>query len=301
MTIAAIVLNYRTAVQTVETVRSLQASPLSIAHVMVVDNASNDGSIERIRHELSGVAVFSPTHNRGFAAGCNIGIREALSCGAARLLLLNPDVVVASGALHELDNVMSGGGDVVGPVVVERRHPDRVESAGITYSAVTGRMRHRLSGATRSNARRDLIADVDAVSGCAMLIRREVFETVGLFAEEFFYGFEDLEFCLRAKAAGFRIACAGSAIVEHEGAASMGRSSARRLYFAVRNHLLLASRIGPQAWPMRSIRAANIVVLNVAHALFRATTPIAVGMPAVVRGVRDHLKGKYGSDEPPLG
>lgn len=296
MAIAAVVLNYRTANQTIAAVRSLQQSTTPVDHVVVVDNASADESAGRFRDELSSVDVLCAASNSGYAAGCNIGIREALRLGAARILILNPDVVVTSNAVAVLDQAVShGAGDVVGPVLVERSRPSRIESGGITYSPVTGRMRHRLAGATRSSAA-SAAPDLNGVSGALMLVRREVFEAVGLFAEEFFYGFEDLDFCLRARAAGFRVACVSAAVVEHEGAASIGRHSPRRLYFAARNHLLLASRVGPQVWPIRIARAANIVALNVAHACLRANGSFGRNLGAVAKGVADHLKGKYGPD-----
>jgi GT2 family glycosyltransferase len=294
----AVILNYRTPSQTIALARSLRRSS-AVQRVFVVDNASGDESVTRFKSELEGVDVLTATDNKGFSAGCNVGVREALGKGADRLLLLNPDVVVQANAITVLDEATSGGGDIVGPVLVESADPDRIESAGISYSPATGRMRHRLSGATRSTAQIPAMTDVDAVSGCAMLVRREVFETVGLFAEEYFYGFEDLEFCLRAKAAGFRTVCAGRAVVHHEGAASIGRDSPRRLYFAARNHLLLASRVGSQAWPLRVARATNIVGLNVAHAIVRSQARMVPSLTAIGRGVRDHLKGKYGSDESP--
>jgi hypothetical protein len=212
------------------------------------------------------------------------------------VLILNSDAVLAGDTIDLLDLALAGDVAIAGPLVVVKGPSGRIESAGVNYAALTGRMCHRLHGISRSNAVVPDLAEVDGVSGCAVLVRREVFETVGLLAEEFFYGFEDIEFCLRARSAGFRSVCIGRAVVEHQGAASIGQSSPRRLYFAVRNHLLLATRVGPQAWPIRVARAANIVGLNVAHALVRSGTPIAPGLAAIGRGVRDHLKGRYGSD-----
>ena len=294
--IAAIILNYRTPAQTIAAVESLRASERSIDRMFVVDNASGDESTDRFRRELGELDLLNVTENGGFSTGCNVGIREALQAGVERLLILNGDVVFHPDAVGAMVEAMSGGADIVGPVLVASTDSDQVESAGITYSPVTGRMRHRYSQESRSASQIPPIAEVDGVSGCAMLVRREVFEAVGLFGEEYFYGFEDLELCLRARAAGFRTVCAGRAIVQHEGAASIGRTSARRLYFASRNHLLLASRVGPQAWPIRAARATNIIGLNVAHALVRSSAPVVPSLAAVGRGVRDHLRGRYGAD-----
>jgi len=72
---------------------------------------------------------------------------------------------------------------------------------------------------------------VDGVSGCAMLIRGSVFESIGLFDEDYFYSFEDLDFCLKARRAGFATVVAGAATAYHEGGHSIGANSPRRLYF----------------------------------------------------------------------
>jgi GT2 family glycosyltransferase len=139
--------------------------------------------------------------------------------------------------------------------------------------------------------------DVDGVNGCAMLIAREVFERIGLFTEEYFFGFEDLDFCLRARQAGLRTACVGGAVVLHEGSASIGRASPRRLYFATRNHLLLARRSGPPRSPAgRWLQTTSILGLNLMSVLLTSDVPRLQGLSAFVRGARDHFAGRHGDD-----
>ena len=294
----AVVLNYRTARATITAVRSLQASTDPPVSIIVVDNASGDDSPQRVRSDAPDIQLVVSAVNGGFSAGCNVGIRAALEQGASRVLVLNSDVEVPRDTLSVLERVFDRepGVGVAAPIVTRRSDPQSIESAGISYSLATGRMRHHGHNARQSGRPRAAFRDVDGVSGSAMFVRREVFEAVGLFAEEYFYGFEDLEFCLRAKTAGFRTVCVGDAVVEHEGGASIGRDSPRRLYFAARNHLLLASRVGSQAWPLRAARATNIVGLNVAHALVRSNGRIVPSLAAIGRGVRDHLRGRYVTD-----
>jgi GT2 family glycosyltransferase len=129
-----------------------------------------------------------------------------------------------------------------------------------------------------------------------MLIRKEALDAAGHFTEDYFFSFEDLDFCLRARAHGYRTACVGTATVEHRGAHSIGAGSPRRLYFAARNHLLLAQRAAPLGVAGTVARAGAIVSLNLAHALFRSPAPRLAGVTAVARGVRDHLLGRYGPD-----
>jgi GT2 family glycosyltransferase len=297
----AVVLNHRTPGATIAAVQSICASTSPPDATLVVDNASGDDSPARILAAVPDVELMASALNGGFSAGCNLGIRSALARGADRLLLINSDVVVSVDALARLSDLLDRDPSVgvAAPIVTRQSNPDAIESAGIRYSRSTGRMRHRYYDANRHQASLRGIADVDGASGCAMLVRREVFDAIGLFAPEYFYSFEDVDFCLRARQAGFKTVIVSEAVVRHAGGETIGRASARRTYFSTRNHLLLASRVGPQAWPVRVARAANIVGLNVAHAVFRSETPVGAGLAAVIRGVRDHLKGKYGTDEPP--
>ena len=295
----AVVLNFRTPGETLRLVRSLQQDRAPLAGIIVVDNASGDGSAEHLRRTLVGVHVIAAATNGGFAAGCNLGIREARSRGAARVLLLNSDVSVMAGAIEALSRVMDLDArlGIVGPMLVSTGDDERIESLGIRYAARSGRMRHVGFGRHRAEVAPFGRRDVDGVTGCAMLVRREVFDAIGLLAETFFFGFEDLDFCLRARAAGFVTACIGAAVVRHQGSASIGRRSPRRLYFAVRNHLLLARR---RAGPHRRLTAwtqtGSILALNLAHVLFTSDVAPGEGLVAFTAGVRDHFTRRYGAD-----
>jgi GT2 family glycosyltransferase len=130
-----------------------------------------------------------------------------------------------------------------------------------------------------------------------MLVKRDVFERIGLLTEEYFFGFEDLDFCLRARADRFQTACIGTATVRHYGNLSIGRASERRIYFATRNHLLLAHRCARlQSRSARWLQTAAILGFNLAHVLFTADVPRSKGLPGFMRGVRDHFAGRYGAD-----
>jgi GT2 family glycosyltransferase len=153
------------------------------------------------------------------------------------------------------------------------------------------------AGSLLSGIARPERCDVDAVSGCAMLIKRKVFERVGLFDENYFFGFEDIDFCLRARTAGFQSAVVG-ALVEHEGQASIGRASPTRIYFATRNHLLLAQRCSDsQSLPARWFQTTSILGLNFARALRSSEVSPLGGLRAFVLGARDHFAGQYGGKQ----
>jgi GT2 family glycosyltransferase len=297
----AVVLNYRTARETVQAVHTLSASRSPVSSTIVVDNASGDDSIATLRAGLEGAMLIEAQRNEGFAAGCNQGIREAMRLGATRILLLNSDARLDPEALGALELALDDHPHlgIVGPVVVERGDPRIVQSLGMRYSPITGRMRHHGFGRQYDAQAIPALREVDGVSGCAMLVRQTVFERIGLFFEDYFFGFEDLDLCLRARAAGFATACVGAAVVPHQGNASIGRASPQRIYYATRNHLLLATRVSPRGSSvLRRLRAASIASLNFAFVLTTRQIPAREGLSAFVRGLADYRSGRYGRSEP---
>jgi len=296
--LAAVVLNYRTPRETLLAARALLASLRRVEDLIVVDNGSGDGSEAVFRDSLPEATILQTGKNLGFSGGCNVGIRSALVRGARLVLLVNSDLILAPDAIGRLEAALDGyhGAGIAGPLVLVRSDPERVESMGIRFQRATGRTRHHGFGTRAADASR-AAREVDGVSGCAMLIRREVFERIGLLSEEYFFSFEDLEFCLRARGAGLTTICVGDARAYHEGGLSIGARSARRLYFATRNHLLMTARVAPAPSRARAIvRGGWIVALALAHAVLRADAPMPRGVASVVRGAWHHLRGRYGAD-----
>jgi GT2 family glycosyltransferase len=130
-----------------------------------------------------------------------------------------------------------------------------------------------------------------------MLVRSDAFEQVGLLDERYFFSFEDVDFCLRARARGFKIACDESASVVHHGSASIGADSPRRSYFATRNHLLLTRHLAQQR-PSRAtwLRLASVAGLNFLHAGLQSKGSKWSRLWAATRGVADFARDRFGPD-----
>ena len=240
VTIAAVVLNYGTPDDTVLTVRSLLASRRPFDQIVVVDNDGTDGcrqAIASIGNIASQVTYIRTERNLGFSGGMNVGIQQALADGADRVLLVNSDVFVPPDCLQELEGSLASApaAEIAGPVLRSRSEPHRVASLGMSYHRPTGRMRHAGFGTTSVGGvigdsgvtGVDPFADttVDAVSGCVMLVTRAVFERIGLLDGDYFFSFEDVDFCLRARKAGFETVLSARASVYHEGGRSVGSTS----------------------------------------------------------------------------
>jgi N-acetylglucosaminyl-diphospho-decaprenol L-rhamnosyltransferase len=186
--------------------RECLASLAEADEVVVVDNASSDGSTEMVRREFPGVTLVASRENRGFSAAVNV------AAGAATgdlLLLLNPDAAVAPGVLGAMRAALGRRPDAaaIGFRQVDSRGAFQL-SFGPPPSLVLELIRmivqRRLDAGDRRLARLvDRLVSrpvkVPWVSGSAFLVRRAAFEAVGGFDEAFFLYFEDIDFCLRLR------------------------------------------------------------------------------------------------------
>ena len=296
--LAAVVLNYKAPDDTFLAVRSLLASRRRLDEIIVVDNDASDDCRRTLEAVWSQIVYLPTGSNLGFSGGVNVGIRAALERGADAVMLVNSDVVIAPDCVEHLEQSFARAphAGIAGPVVLARSEPGQVASLGISYEPFSGRMRHSLVGARFASLHTPTETIVDAVSGCLMLIKREVVDAIGLFDEDYFFTFEDLDFCLRARDAGFATVLVGDATAYHEGSRSIGAESTERLYFAARNHLLLASRTGPSIGRVASVcRTASIVLLNFAHAAISPSGAATARFRAVAHGTRDYVAGKVGA------
>jgi GT2 family glycosyltransferase/glycosyltransferase involved in cell wall biosynthesis len=295
--IAVVILDYRTPHETFLAARSVDTSIGANAEIVIVENAGDPEVASQLRSRLPRARVIESGSNLGFPAGCNVGIRDALGRDADAVLLLNSDTVLHPAALRELADVLWSGDriGIVSAVSVSREEPQIIASAGMRYDARTGRMRHLAAGRRFASLGSDPVRRVDGASGCALLIKRAVFERIGLLDEAYFFSFEDLEFCLRARKAGFETVCASNAIVYHEGGRSIGARSPRRVYYGVRNHLRLAQQVAPFGPAARLARSAIIVGLSASYVALSPEVPIGPGLLAMIRGTLDHARGRYGA------
>jgi GT2 family glycosyltransferase/glycosyltransferase involved in cell wall biosynthesis len=230
--------------------------------------------------------------NLGYAGGMNRGVARLAREGCDRVLLLNNDATLAPGGLRRLAEALEDPAvAAAGPLVL--RPDGRVESRGIRFDLTSGRLR-LVGHGQRPSAATGIVA-ATSLSGAAWMVRTSVFEALGGLDEDYFFGFEETDWCARARAAGWRLSVVLDATARHEGGRSLSRASPQRLYYAARNHLRAAQRIGPLPAPARWVRGAAIVALNLLHALRQTDLPRGDAARWVVRGVRDYGRGRFGA------
>ncbi len=179
--------------------------------VIVIDNASTDKTVSLIRKHFPQVKLLPQKKNLGFAKAVNLGIKKAKS---RYLFITNNDVVFDKGYLRILVNFLQNNPEVgiVGGKVYYQKPKNKIVFAGAKFNFYTGLLK---LGPTPNK-----ISKTDWVPGCNMLIRQKVINKIGPFDEKFFFYFEDLDLCLRAKRAGYKIIYHPRALLWHgEGAA----------------------------------------------------------------------------------
>ena len=213
-----VMLTYNELDCTRECLESIERNTPEPHEVILVDNGSTDGTLPFLRElcaAKSRYRLIENGSNLGFAAGCNIGMRQAKG---GRILLLNNDVVVTRGWLAGMLECLGRepNSAIVGPMTNEIAGPQRVRE---TSYRNTEELEQFARCFRRENAGRRI--PVDRVVGFAMLFSRELMESVGELDESFGTGnFEDDDYCLRAALAGFSCVIAGDVFIHHYGSRS---------------------------------------------------------------------------------
>jgi GT2 family glycosyltransferase len=289
--VIAVVVHWRDLDETMGAVASLLAEPG--VEVLVVDNGSPEPATERLAREAPAVRCLRSAENLGYAGGGNLGMRAAMALGADVVLLFNNDARLAPGAIAAANQVLASDDTigVLGAKVLTREDPRRL---WLAYGQVTyGPSLVRLHGADAADGPRwNVQRDVDWVAGCALWFRRVALEAVGLLDERLFAYHEEVDWCVRARHAGWRVVYAPSVVVRHTGRGSGGsRASIRvRKYFGARNSVLFAMKNG--TWGERAKLAAGLAASLPLQLLWQLPQGRAGDVALKVAGIRDALIGR---------
>lgn len=283
--LAIVIINFRTPELTVNCLKSISTEIQDLnSCVVLVDNNSADGSIDKIEQEIEGLAirdkilVYHSPVNGGFSAGNNLGIT---AIAADYYLLTNSDTLIRKDALHTLLNTAKKN-NKVGLLAPRLEWPDGIPQEScfkyhsplseLIGSAKTGLITKLFKDKVVAQPASNVPDTYDWVSFASVLVNADVFKTIGLMDEYYFMYFEDVEFCHRAKQSGWEIMYEPSAHVVHlRGGSSPLKAQAKlrkrlpRYFYESRTRyfyqiygrvgLLLANLLWTLGWIISSLRS----------------------------------------------
>lgn len=278
-----VILNWNGASDTIMCLDSLLELNSNKFKIVICDNGSTDGSLEKIeswyrekthssrlnlpflkmnvvesessilQKNESGIYLIDIGRNIGYAAGNNVGINFSLIQGDMEYVwLLNNDTEVHPESLSELVHAFTSQSEIgiCGSRLVYFSDRGKLQGLGGVFNPVFCSSVHYKANedATLLFDDEEVSNDIDYVIGASMLISRNVLLEVGNLCEDYFLYYEEIDFCLRAKNKGFRVYCATKSIVYHKEGASTKKNRKGVLadYYWVRNRLLIAKKFYPK-------------------------------------------------------
>ncbi len=249
---AVVLLNYKGWQDTILCIDSIKQTE-DTPHIIVVDNASPDDSVEKIRAKHPDIELIVSRENLGFSGGNNLGIRSALQQGVEVIHILNNDTLVDKSAFTEGYKTVAGKNVIAGAKIYYAKgfeyHQNQKNKGNIIWYA-GGYMDWQAVIARHygideeDKGQLDQPKEVDFITGCYMAVPAKVFDQIGLLDEKFFLYLEDLDFTLKAKKAGVKTLYQPTIKIYHRNSSSTGVGSPLVDYYLTRNRFLIGWRYG---------------------------------------------------------
>ncbi|MBI5871159.1 MAG: glycosyltransferase family 2 protein [Actinobacteria bacterium] len=300
-TVWLVIVVYNSYTDTADCLRSLAAATWPALHTVLVDNGSTDGCGELLRREFPDVTHLRSDENLGFAGGCNLGIQEALAADADFICLLNNDTIVEPGFIEPLverSALEPGAGIIGGRILYDEpgETGDIIWYAGGRIEPHTGYTTHRGQDLPDGPAF-SRPGQTDYVTGCLFFVRAGLFRELGPLDERMFMYCEELDFCLRARRAGYGCYYEPESVIRHRVSRSMG-GAYRPLYYyyQVRNLMeVYRQHLGVRRLSMATKRLWYHLVFRQSQTMLRAHRAAAGPyIAAIWLGYADFLLGRFG-------
>jgi GT2 family glycosyltransferase len=288
--VSIVILNWNGLEDTRECLKSLQNVPYPNRRIIVVDNGSEADEAAALRSEFQdSVQVIESATNVGFAAGANLGIRQALNEGTDHVLLLNNDTTVDPAFLTALVEAAEARPDAAAfcPKTYFYADPETIYSTGGSVSVWTATAK-QIGRGERDSGQFDRVATRDYADGVCMLIPRRALETVGLLDEDYFAYWEETDWCTRARANGLRCYYIPNARIWHK--AARVQSPTNEYYFLYRRNALMFVR--KRGTPLHRVVALFVHIFFYAPRYF-LTHPGKIGrVPAELKALVSHTSNQ---------
>lgn len=290
--VVAVVVNWNGAALLEPCLSTLRASSYPNLRVLVVDNASADGSRDLVRSRFPTVRLVESDRNLFFAGGANVGVQLALEEGADYVLVMNNDTETAPSAVEALVAAAREHprAAFLGPMIYYHDAPTTIWSFGGRVSYWTGAIHHVGIREADTGQYADVL-EVDYVTGCAMMGSLQAIRSIGLMDEGYHMYNEDTDWCARATKLGYSVLAVPGAKVWHKVSMSSGGGlTSYKVYHRLRSTLrFFARNARPYQW-------VGIVPASAARTIGFIARQLASGRPsnalAVLRGLADSARGR---------
>lgn len=297
--IIVVILNWNRPHDTLECLESLQKIQYSNYEIILVDNGSTDDSVALIKNRFPTLSFILNGENLGFAEGNNSGIQEALKKNADFILLLNNDTIVHPALLKEFTEASAQHPEagIFGAKIYFYDDPVLIWHAGGEIDK-RGRCYHIGCDTADYEKKYESIEQTGYVCGCAFFVKTEVFQKIGMFCPKFFLIWEEIDFCWRARKAGYQSLFVPKAKLWHKISASFEGGSHGPLwqYYYWRNRLLFFKK--HLGWKKRIsffllVFPREILLLA---KQFVKEKENRKNYGSALRGIRDYFLQKFGKD-----
>ncbi|PCI75118.1 hypothetical protein COB21_06035 [Candidatus Aerophobetes bacterium] len=277
--------------------------------IIVVDNGSTDGSALKLKGEFPEHLVIENSHNLGYAAGNNVGIKQALKENADYILVLNNDTAVCPDcldALVEQDKALKHE-SIIGSAIINYYSRDELDHLGGIWNDKKNNFDLIGAKAPLSHLPRLAKTPLDYIMGCALFAKGSTFSKIGLFNPQYFLFWEEVDWCYRAKKLNIGLTICAQSLIYHKGSASFQGNSPHKEYFWWRSRLLwMDKNIPSSTYAIRPeiVKTARHFLLlhmqRVGYALLlntkgaRHKTAQIKRKKAALRGMVDYCLSRFG-------
>ncbi len=289
-----VLLNYNGVNDTIDCLKSLQNVNYAEMKTIVVDNASTDDSVAKLKSVQPeyDFLLLTGNENNGFSAGNNIGIKYAMKNNADYVLLLNNDTVVepdflsyAVEASEKDDNV----GLTIGKILYYKE-PELIWYGGGELQKPYFYAKHSGFRENKDAPEYNIQKYVTFATGCYFLLKRKTIESVGMLEEDYFMYCEDTDYCFRINKSNQKILYCPKSVIYHKIGASSGKGSDFSTYYIARNTIILLKRFLP-------FYRRLIPRLFWYYKMFRSSISGKLNTEAFWKGVRAGIKAESGKSD----
>ena len=252
-------------------------------HIILIDNGSNDGSVEAIRgHFGEQIQLIVNPDNLGLVPASNQGFQRALQQDAGWILWLNNDTIVAEDFFHQMQPALQRRDyGILSPLIFYFSQPEIVWYLGDRLLPGTLITRNPYRGKPTPQGLPEIMP-VDFLSGCAMFVQRQLFERLGYLDPELVMYGEEVDFCWRARLAGYQLGCVPKAHIWHKVSMSANRVMPQTRYYRTRNLIRFYNKYArglqrPLMFLFSLLQAARLVLSDLVQRQTILIGPLARG------------------------